>query len=83
MKDETEPRHMTIAEVEEKLATIDAKHKKTLKAQEVVFANDRKDELARLAEIRKEYRADQAAFHKAQRAKLAAYLDVLKMEGEE
>jgi len=72
--------HMTIAEVEEKLAVLDAAHAVAVKAQEDGFDRERKATLARLAKIRKEERVALAAIHKAERAKLVAYLDVLKLE---
>lgn len=78
----TEPRHMTITEVEEKLATMDAAHESAVKAQEASFTESRVAALERLSAIRKEGRAGMAKKHQANRAKLAAYLDVLKLEGE-
>jgi len=72
--------HMTIAEVEEKLAAMDAEHEKEAKVLEDGFVRERKASLARLAETRKTLRAAQAEHHKASRAKLVAYLDVLKLE---
>ncbi len=75
----TEPRLMTITEVEEKLAAIDAAHEKAIKEQEDMFANEWRVELARLARIRKAERADLVAIHRAKRATLATCLDVLRM----
>ncbi len=82
MKDETEPRHMTIAEVEEKLATIDAAHEKALDGLESRLNTERRKLLAENTAARKAAIGKLVDAYVARRAKLAAYLDVLKMEGE-
>lgn len=79
----TEPRLMTAAEAKDKLAALDAHHAKAVSVLEDNLLQERKAELARLAECRKSRREGLAALHEAKRAKLAAYLDVVKMEGEQ
>ena len=78
----TEPRLMTVAEAKTKLAELNIALGKEQQEQEDGFVLARQDELGRLKKIRDAERKALAESHKAKRAKLFAYLDVLKLEGE-
>lgn len=74
------PRHMTIPEVEEKLAVLDAAHEKALNGLEGRLATERRRLLAENTRGRKAAIGELVEAHETKRGTLAAYLAVLKME---